>query len=45
MKIYYVEDEKGLIRDHKKYLNREGFDVTVVFNDGESAYGHINDPC
>lgn len=42
MKIYYVEDEKDLSGIIKKYLNREGFDVTV-FYDGESAMEHIND--
>lgn len=42
MKIYYVEDEKDLSGIIKKYLNREGFDVTV-FYDGESAMEHIHD--
>jgi two-component system, OmpR family, response regulator CssR len=42
MKIYYVEDEKDLSGIIQKYLNREGFDVTV-FYDGESAMEHIHD--
>jgi two-component system response regulator CssR len=42
MKIYYVEDEQDLAGIIKKYLMREGFDVTVFF-DGESAMEHIND--
>ena len=42
MKIYYVEDEKDLSEIIKKYLQREGFEVSV-FYDGESAMAHIND--
>jgi two-component system response regulator CssR len=42
MKVYYVEDEQDLAGIIKKYLMREGFDVTVFF-DGESAMEHIND--
>jgi len=42
MKIYYVEDEKDLSEIIRKYLVREGFDVTVFYN-GEDALEHIND--
>lgn len=43
MNIYYVEDEKDLAEIIRKYLLREGYDVTV-FHDGETAMEHINDP-
>ncbi len=43
MKIYYVEDEKDLAEIIRKYLLREGYDVTV-FHDGETALEHIGDP-
>ena len=43
MKIYYVEDEKNIAEMIKKYLVREGYDVTV-FYDGESAMEHVADP-
>jgi two-component system, OmpR family, response regulator CssR len=42
MKIYYVEDEKDLSEIIRKYLLREGYEVTV-FYDGESAMEHIDD--
>jgi two-component system, OmpR family, response regulator CssR len=42
MKIYYVEDEKDLAEIIRKYLVREGYDVTV-FHDGETAMQHITD--
>src|SRR5690554_7421230 len=42
MKIYYVEDEKDLSEIIRKYLIKEGFDVTV-FYDGESALPHAGD--
>lgn len=42
MKIYYVEDEKDLAEIIRKYLVREGYDVTV-FHDGETAMEHITD--
>jgi two-component system, OmpR family, response regulator CssR len=42
MKIYYVEDEKDLAEIIRKYLVREGYDVTV-FHDGETALSHISD--
>ncbi|NLL69126.1 MAG: response regulator transcription factor [Acholeplasmataceae bacterium] len=42
MKIYYVEDEANLAEIIKKYLIREGYDVTL-FYDGESAMERIND--
>ena len=42
MKIYYVEDEKDLSELIRKYLVREGYEVTV-FYDGETAMEHIND--
>jgi two-component system response regulator CssR len=42
MKIYYVEDEKDLSEIIRKYLMREGFDVTV-FYDGETAIKHVED--
>ncbi|MBE0700215.1 MAG: response regulator transcription factor [Acholeplasmataceae bacterium] len=43
MKIYYVEDEKDLSEIIRKYLVREGYDITV-FYDGETAMEHIDDP-
>jgi two-component system response regulator CssR len=42
MNIYYVEDEKDLSEIIRKYLMREGYQVTV-FYDGETAMNHIND--
>ncbi|MDY0277351.1 MAG: response regulator transcription factor [Acholeplasma sp.] len=42
MKIYFVEDEKDLSEIIRKYLTREGFDVTV-FYDGETALKHVKD--
>jgi two-component system, OmpR family, response regulator CssR len=42
MKIYYVEDEKDLAEIIRKYLAREGYEVTV-FHDGETAMNHISD--
>jgi two-component system, OmpR family, response regulator CssR len=42
VKIYYVEDEKDLAEIIRKYLAREGYDVTV-FHDGETAIEHIDD--
>jgi two-component system response regulator CssR len=42
MKIYLVEDEKDLAEIVKKYLEKEGFEVTV-FLDGESAMKHVAD--
>jgi|SRR5690554_842114 len=42
MKVYYVEDEKDLSEIIRKYLIREGYDVTV-FYDGESALAHSKD--
>lgn len=42
MKIYYVEDEKDLSEIIRKYLVREGFDVTVFYN-GEDAMKHTSD--
>jgi two-component system response regulator CssR len=42
MNIYYVEDEKDLSEIIRKYLIREGYQVTV-FYDGETAMNHIND--
>ncbi len=42
MRIYYVEDEKNLSEIIRKYLVREGFEVTV-FYDGETAMEHIGD--
>lgn len=42
MKIYYVEDEKDLSEIIRKYLAREGYEVTV-FYDGETAMRHIKD--
>lgn len=42
MNIYYVEDEKDLSEIIRKYLSREGYDVTV-FYDGETAMEHIED--
>ena len=43
MRIAYVEDEKDLAEIIRKYLVKEGFDVTV-FNDGESAMERIREP-
>ncbi len=43
MRIYYVEDEKNLSEIIRKYLVREGFDVTV-FKDGETAIKYADDP-
>lgn len=43
MKVYFVEDEKDLAEIIRKYLTREGYETTV-FQDGESAMEHINDP-
>lgn len=42
MKIYYVEDEIDLANIIKKYLEREGYDVSVFYN-GEDALPHIED--
>ncbi len=42
MKIYYVEDERDLSEIIRKYLVREGYEVTV-FYDGETAFKHIED--
>ena len=42
MKIYLVEDEKDLAEIVKKYLEKEGFEVTV-FLDGDSAMKHVTD--
>ncbi|MFA5560174.1 MAG: response regulator transcription factor [Acholeplasmataceae bacterium] len=42
MKIYYVEDERDLAEIIRKYLAREGYEVTV-FHDGETAINHIHD--
>jgi len=42
MKIYYVEDEKDLSEIIRKYLIREGYDVTVFYS-GEAAKEHIED--
>lgn len=42
MKIYYVEDERDLAEIIRKYLVREGYEVTV-FHDGETAISHIHD--
>lgn len=42
MKIYLVEDEKDLSEIIRKYLVKEGFDVTP-FYDGETAMEHIKD--
>lgn len=42
MKIYYVEDEKDLSEIHRKYLERENYDVTV-FYDGETAMKHVGE--
>ncbi|MDL2292585.1 response regulator transcription factor [Acholeplasma sp. OttesenSCG-928-E16] len=44
MKIYYVEDEKDLSELIRKYLTREGYDVTCFYN-GEDAMQHIKDDC
>lgn len=42
MKVYLVEDEKDLSEIIRKYLVKEGFDVTP-FYDGETAMEHIHD--
>lgn len=42
MKIYYVEDEKDLADVIYRYLEREGYEVTV-FHDGETAMKHVKD--
>lgn len=42
MRIYYVEDEKNLSEIIRKYLVREGYDVSV-FYDGETAMEHVKD--
>lgn len=42
MKIYYVEDQKDLSEIIRKYLVREGYEVTV-FYDGEKALERIAD--
>lgn len=42
MKIYYVEDELNIADMIKRYLVREGYEVTV-FHDGESAMKHVGD--
>lgn len=42
MKIYYVEDEANLAEIIRKYLIREGYEVTL-FYDGESAMERVND--
>jgi len=42
MKIFYVEDEKDLSDIIKKYLVKEGYDVTV-FHNGEEAIKHAGD--
>lgn len=42
MKIYYVEDERDLSDIIRKYLTKEGFNVSV-FYDGESAIKHAAD--
>lgn len=42
MKIYYVEDEKDLSEIIRKYLVKEGFEVTT-FYDGETAFKHAKD--
>ncbi len=41
-KIAIVEDELNLSSLTKKYLEKEGFDVTT-FSDGETAAEHLND--
>lgn len=40
MRIYYVEDEKDLSEIIRKYLAREGYEVTT-FETGEEALPHI----
>lgn len=42
MKIYLVEDEFDLSQIIRKYLEKEGFEVTV-FQDGETAIKHTKD--
>lgn len=42
MKIYYVEDERDLSEIIRKYLVKEGYDVTT-FYDGETAIEHAGD--
>lgn len=42
MKIYLVEDEYDLAQIVKKYLEKEGFDVSV-FLTGEEAVKHVKD--
>ena len=42
MKIYLVEDEFDLSQIIRKYLEKEGFEVTV-FSDGETAIKHVKD--
>ena len=42
MKIYYVEDELDLSQIIKKYLIKEGFEVSV-FESGEEAMLHVAD--
>lgn len=42
MKIYLVEDEMDLSEIIRKYLVKEGFDVTT-FYDGESVIPHLDD--
>ena len=42
MKIYYVEDEKDLSEIIRKYLIREGYEVSV-FSSGEQAMLHLHD--
>lgn len=42
MKIYYVEDEQDLSNIIRKYLEREGFEVTV-FSKGEEAIKYAGD--
>lgn len=42
MKIYLVEDEKDLAEIVKKYLEKEGFEVTV-FLTGDEAMKHVAD--
>lgn len=42
MKVYYVEDEVNLSEIIRKYLVKEGFEVTV-FSNGEDAIRHVYD--
>jgi two-component system response regulator CssR len=42
MRIYLVEDEFDLSQIIRKYLEKEGFEVTV-FHDGETAIKHTKD--